>query len=176
MSLVITNVQAQFTKMGSFGSPFEFAQGVANQLDESYKLRDKKNAPTSYQRARLADLDPKEIRGAYLFDYTLERVGTDIPTRHWYVLHVIPISCFVRHYSKLNDLVTFCTLTFPRTSQLSVRGDGGQRHVQPSVHADGDRVRVRGLQVREDAPVHAQVLQRAGHQEVRAWARVTYQA
>lgn len=92
VSLVITNVAAQFTKMGSFGSPLDFAQNTVNLLDESFREKvdraakrttDADGAEIVYQKARLADLDPKDFRGCYLFDYTIVRGPV---ARHCYQL------------------------------------------------------------------------------------------
>jgi hypothetical protein len=43
VSITITNVSVEFTKLGSFGNVFAFGSNLVNQMDRSYLLRSKKN-------------------------------------------------------------------------------------------------------------------------------------
>ncbi|KAG1664185.1 hypothetical protein FOA52_011363 [Chlamydomonas sp. UWO 241] len=64
ISIVITNVSVEFTKLGSFGNVSTFAGNLVNSLDRSFLSKD---------RNRTADSDPVQI--ANLVDYNVGKSG-----------------------------------------------------------------------------------------------------
>lgn len=73
ITLTITNVGADFTKLGSFGSPFQFGTSMVNSMDRSYLLR----APEVFRRGeeiQIAKLiDAKEVNDMYFVEYTVKK-------------------------------------------------------------------------------------------------------
>ena len=87
VSVVITNVAADFTTLGSFGTPEAFAQTLVNNLDRSYTLRSSfgrsKVDPEGVQIAKLVDAGKRS--GMYTLSYSLKRPYV-APTRLWEVV------------------------------------------------------------------------------------------
>jgi len=71
VSITITNVSVEFTKLGSFGNVFAFGSNLVNQMDRSYLLRSKRNTEP-VQVAKL--LDAEEKRGMYFVEYTVQKM------------------------------------------------------------------------------------------------------
>eukprot|EP00850_Spirogloea_muscicola_P000616 SM000002S05696 [mRNA] locus=s2:1589921:1592301:- [translate_table: standard] len=63
VNIVVTFLGADYTNMGSFGSPFAFGESLVNSLDRSWKR------PPG-QKARL--IDARLLNGHYYVEYTLE--------------------------------------------------------------------------------------------------------
>lgn len=69
ISVLVTPAAADFTKMGSFGTPFDFGSALVNSLDRGFMK--KKNGGEDVQEAKL--IDAKEKNGAYIIEYTLKK-------------------------------------------------------------------------------------------------------
>ncbi|PSC73435.1 domain-containing 3 [Micractinium conductrix] len=76
VAVTIQFLAADFTKMGSLGSAYDFASGVVNRMDNSYILNlpewRRANQPP-VQIARL--VDAKDAGNKYNFTYTVEKEG-----------------------------------------------------------------------------------------------------
>ncbi|KAG2449571.1 hypothetical protein HYH02_005104 [Chlamydomonas schloesseri] len=83
VTITITNVSVEFTKLGSFGTPFTFASNLVNSQDRSYMLRGpewaRRNEPVMVAKL----LDAGEVSNKYFLEYTLQKVP-DEPKRHLY--------------------------------------------------------------------------------------------
>lgn len=73
ISVLVTPAAADFTKMGSFGTPYDFGAALVNSLDRGFM---KKNGGDDVQEAKL--IDAKEKNGAYIIEYTLKKPN-DVP-------------------------------------------------------------------------------------------------
>lgn len=70
LSVVVTSVAPDFTKLGSFGTPLDFGQNMVNSMDRSFLLRGAWKKPTGeVQTARL--LDASDRNGKYYIQYNL---------------------------------------------------------------------------------------------------------
>eukprot|EP00955_Chlamydomonas_euryale_P059160 357293-Chlamydomonas_euryale.AAC.3 len=81
ISVTVTNVSGEFTKMGSFGNVDTFAGNLINSLDRSFLLRVKNRSPDEpVQVARL--IDYKAVNGGetYQVEYTVQKLPG--PVRH----------------------------------------------------------------------------------------------
>jgi len=74
ISVLVTPAAADFTKMGSFGTPYDFGAALVNSLDRGFMK--KKNGEEDVQEAKL--IDAKEKNGAYIIEYTLKKPD-DVP-------------------------------------------------------------------------------------------------
>ncbi|KAJ9517382.1 hypothetical protein QJQ45_016759 [Haematococcus lacustris] len=82
VSVVITNVSVEFTRLGSFGNVATFAGNLVNSLDRSFLLR-QRQTPSPDQPIQVAKLvDYNETRGQYLVEYTVQKLPE--PARHLY--------------------------------------------------------------------------------------------
>uniref|UniRef100_A0A7S0WYF0 PsbP C-terminal domain-containing protein n=1 Tax=Chlamydomonas leiostraca TaxID=1034604 RepID=A0A7S0WYF0_9CHLO len=104
VSLVITNVSFEFTKLGSFGNVATFASNLVNSLDRSYLL----NAPSWARRsdepvqvARLVDY--KESRGQYFVEYTVQK----LPEAQRHLLSTVALGSNGR-YNRLYTVTAQC--------------------------------------------------------------------
>jgi len=82
ISVVITNVSVEFTKLGSFGNAAQFATNLVNSLDRSYLLRNLKPGDEPPQVAKLVDYEDRGSGSQYYIDYTIARPVANTPTRH----------------------------------------------------------------------------------------------
>ncbi|GLC47508.1 hypothetical protein PLESTB_001805500 [Pleodorina starrii] len=84
VTLVITNVSVEFTKLGSFGSPSSFGSSLVASQDRSYLLRAPEWArgKEPIQIAKL--VDASELSGRYYVEYTVQKLPE--PQRHLYSL------------------------------------------------------------------------------------------
>ncbi|CAL5221835.1 g4094 [Coccomyxa viridis] len=80
VTVIITNVGADYTALGSFGDAQQFGENLVASLDRSFLLRSGFNRPKSVQRARL--LDAKTKSGMYMLEYTVQKPEEDEP-RHF---------------------------------------------------------------------------------------------
>ncbi|KXZ47533.1 hypothetical protein GPECTOR_34g692 [Gonium pectorale] len=82
VTLVITNVSVEFTKLGSFGTPYTFGSSLVNSQDRSYLLRSPEWArgKDPIQIAKL--VDAAEVGGKYFVEYTVQKLPE--PQRHLY--------------------------------------------------------------------------------------------
>lgn len=70
LSVVVTNVAPDFTKLGSFGTPLDFGQNMVNSMDRSFLLKAAWKKPDNeVQTARL--LDASNRNGKYYIQYNL---------------------------------------------------------------------------------------------------------
>ncbi|GIL78027.1 hypothetical protein Vretimale_7369 [Volvox reticuliferus] len=84
VTLVITNVSVEFTRLGSFGTPYQFGSTLVNSQDRSYLLRAPQWArgKDPVQIAKL--VDASEISNRYFVEYTVQKLPE--PQRHLYSL------------------------------------------------------------------------------------------
>lgn len=82
VTIVITNVSVEFTKLGSFGSPYQFATNLVNSQDRSYLLRapEWSRGKDPIQIAKLVDAG--EVDASYFVEYTVQKSPS--PKRHLY--------------------------------------------------------------------------------------------
>ncbi|GIL66770.1 hypothetical protein Vafri_20280, partial [Volvox africanus] len=82
VTLVITNVSVEFTRLGSFGSPYQFGSSLVNSQDRSYLLRAPQWArgKDPIQIAKL--VEASEISNRYFVEYTVQKLPE--PQRHLY--------------------------------------------------------------------------------------------
>ncbi|KAG2495459.1 hypothetical protein HYH03_006404 [Edaphochlamys debaryana] len=84
VTLTITNVSVEFTKMGSFGTPYTFASNLVNSQDRSYLL----TAPgwargkEDVQIAKL--IDATDLGNKYFVEYTVQKPPEQ--ARHLYTV------------------------------------------------------------------------------------------
>jgi len=71
VTVLVTNVSADFTKLGSFGSPYEFGTRLVGSLDRRYSGKVQKTTPG--QACTL--VNTSETNGMYNVEYTLEKPG-----------------------------------------------------------------------------------------------------
>lgn len=75
VSLIITSVGADYTKLGSFGTPLGFGENLVASMDRKFM----KKAGTSVQEARLLSTAETKSNGhqLYLVDYAVKKPGED---------------------------------------------------------------------------------------------------
>lgn len=78
ISVLVTPAAADFTRMGSFGTPYDFGAALVNSLDRGFMKR--KGRAEDVQEAKL--IDAKEKGGAYIIEYMLKK-PQDVP-RYYY--------------------------------------------------------------------------------------------
>lgn len=71
VTLIVTNASADFTKLGSFGTPENFGTNLVNSMDRSYMKRAIGRRPEDVQTARL--LDATNVNGMYRIEYLLKK-------------------------------------------------------------------------------------------------------
>lgn len=64
ITLIITNLSADYTQMGSFGDPISFGANIVSSMDLGFTRR---NPDDDVQRAFL--ISAKNINGKYLIEY-----------------------------------------------------------------------------------------------------------
>mmetsp|Transcript_23747 Transcript_23747/g.52099 ORF Transcript_23747/g.52099 Transcript_23747/m.52099 type:complete len:280 (+) Transcript_23747:50-889(+) len=75
LTVVITNVSVEFTKLGSFGNVDTFAGNLVNSLDRSYLLRKPAWGPPNKDPVQVARLvAAKDTGGCYNVEYTVQMV------------------------------------------------------------------------------------------------------
>lgn len=81
VSVVVTNVSFEFTKLGSFGNISSFANNLVNSLDRSYLLRAPQWVKKPDGPIQVASLvDYSESNGQYFVEYTVQKMPE--PQRH----------------------------------------------------------------------------------------------
>lgn len=81
VTVVVTNVSVEFTKLGSFGNVDTFATNLINSLDRSYLLRSKVPVLEPIQIAELVNYSASG-GDAYNVEYTIQKLPG--PQRHLY--------------------------------------------------------------------------------------------
>lgn len=71
LTIVITNVGADFTRLGSFGDAEQFGGTLVAQMDRSYLNRSWNKPKTPVQEAKL--LDAKARNNMYFIEYTVKK-------------------------------------------------------------------------------------------------------
>ncbi|KAL3146573.1 hypothetical protein ABBQ32_000813 [Trebouxia sp. C0010 RCD-2024] len=71
LTIVITNVGADFTRLGSFGDAEQFGGNVVAQMDRSYLNRSWNKPKSPVQEAKL--LDAKSRNNMYFIEYTVKK-------------------------------------------------------------------------------------------------------
>ncbi|MEW5316020.1 MAG: hypothetical protein WDW38_007412 [Sanguina aurantia] len=99
LSIVITNVSVEFTKLGSFGSAYQLGTNLVNIQDKSNLLRQPKWARKKEDIIQIALLvDAKESRDMYQIEYTVRK--EEEAQRHLYsVLALAPNGRYNRLYT-----------------------------------------------------------------------------
>lgn len=78
VTLLINNAAADFTSLGSFGSPQDFGSNVVNSMDRSYVRRGYLRAQEKNQDIQTAKLiEAKSVRGMYDIEYLLKTPGQE---------------------------------------------------------------------------------------------------
>jgi hypothetical protein len=78
VTVVVTNVGADYQSLGSFGSAYTFGTNLVNSMDRSYLLKAKVAPPGPIMVAKL--VDAKEIGSTYSVEYTVQQLPE--PQRH----------------------------------------------------------------------------------------------
>ena len=105
VSVVVTNVAADFTSLGSFGTPDAFGQTLVNGLDRSYTAKASWGRPAKsldeIQTAKL--LETGSMGGMYTVEYQVKRPGQGV-THLWEVVAL----CFNGTYNRLYTVTGQC--------------------------------------------------------------------
>lgn len=114
--VVLTTAGADYTSMGSFGTPFDFGSNLVGSMDRSYMLRQRFGRPKDEEVQIAKLLDYKEVGGApktYYVEYTVVRPGGD--ARHLYSVATLK---FNGVYNRLYTVTAQC-------SEEAVGSNGG---------------------------------------------------
>ncbi|BDA43729.1 PsbP domain-containing protein 3, chloroplastic [Coccomyxa sp. Obi] len=102
VTVLVTNVGADYTALGSFGSADSFGENLIASLDRSFLLRGGFNRPQSVQKAKL--LDAKSRSGMYFLEYTVQKPEETEP-RHF--LSAVALG-FNGRYNRFYTLTAQC--------------------------------------------------------------------
>lgn len=105
VTVVVTNVSGEFTRLGSFGNVYAFGTNLVNSMDRSYLQRDAKKrallkGKDAIQVAKL--LEAKEIGDYYFVEYTVVK---DPDARHLFSLIALG---FNGRYNRLYSVTAQC--------------------------------------------------------------------